>query len=565
MLATGNVFLEMDLNSSKSTLCYGKNGSGKSTFLDAISFALYGKPYRKISKPIFVNSINKKELVAEVEFRVNNKEYLVRRGMKPTIFQIFEDGVLLSQDAASRDYQELLETSILKMSYKSFCQIIALGSATYVPFMQLPAASRREIIEDLLDIQIFSVMGILLKDKITVNKDALKDSKYTIDILKEKIELHKNYIRKSRQDTHKLISAKKQLISEQETIISEYNTEILELKNSILPDFINGQPQDYYDTVASIVPMEDMQKNIKRKLDEVIQQIGFYDDHSDCPTCKQALHVAFIEETLISLNTKKNTLTKQKDQLEKKLNKLELKKEDYLEKNNLTIKLNSAIIALERKIENVVAYIQTIQIDIDTLSDATDESVNVLEELEEHQNSLKSVEEIRKSLLEEKSTLDATSLILKDGGIKTRIIKQYIPLINKLVNKYLSQMEFDVGFHLDENFKETIKSRYRDEFSYESFSEGEKTRIDVALLFTWREISKLRSNNNTNILILDEIGDSSLDVEGSEDFIRLLQELSGDTNIFMISHRAEGIRDKFDTVIEVTKEKNFTKLTHEKE
>ena len=559
LLSTGNAFLEIQMDTAQSTLCHGSNGSGKSTFIEAVSFALYGKPFRKTNKPQLVNSINKKELLVEIEFSANNKEYLVRRGMKPTVFEIYENEKLLNQDAAIRDYQEILEKSVLKMNHKSFSQIVVLGSATYVPFMQLSAVARRDIIEDLLDIQVFSTMNVLLKEKVSSAKSRISENKYNIEITKEKIELQKEYLRKLKQNDQQVILDKQKIIEDQESLIEQYNASISDVQDKIdaLLETISdsekvSKKRDKYQTFES---------DIKLKLSKVKKDFKFYDENQNCPQCKQGINHDFHSQVQSENSKTIDEFEKVLLKISKEMVTINSRISEIHLTNKLISKHQTAISAINENTSAVFFYIKKLQKEISSLQNVRSIDGNDLKELENNQTSLAKYETEKEQLLKEKATLDIASVILKDGGIKSKIIKQYIPIINKLINKYLSQMEFVVDFNLDENFNETIKSRFRDEFSYESFSEGEKTRIDIALLFTWRAISKIRNSNNTNILILDEIGDSSLDSSGNEEFIRILQELAGDTNIFMISHRAEGIQDKFQRVIEFSKEKNFTRIS----
>lgn len=558
ILSTGNAFIEIRLDETRSTLCHGVNGAGKSTFIEAISFALYGKPFRKTNKPQLVNSINKKELLVEIEFSANNKEYLIRRGMKPNVFEIYENGKLINQESATKDYQEILEKTILKMNHKSFSQIVVLGSATYTPFMQLTATARRDIIEDLLDIQVFSTMNILLKDKISIAKEDISSIRYNIDITKEKIELQKEYIRKIRQNTNQVVKEKQKKIKENNdlfnkytSVISDFLAEIAKLQNSI---------SDSEAVIKNKAALIDMGKQLKTKLTAIRKEISFYDDNKTCPMCKQGIDHNFHSEKQDENREKETELVAAEYKLEKKLMSVNSRIQEIHVVNQEINAINEKINGYNQSISGLTRYTSELQKEIDGLQNKEDFDVHELQKLDDLSSALAKYESQKEELLSYKATLDVASMILKDSGIKSKIIKQYIPVINKLINKYLAQMEFVVDFNLDENFNETIKSRFRDEFSYESFSEGEKARIDVALLFTWRAISKLRNSNNTNILVLDEIGDSSLDSSGSEEFIKILQDLAGDTNIFMISHRADGIQDKFDRTIEFVKDKNFTRL-----
>ena len=558
ILSTGAASIEIQMDAARSTLCHGMNGAGKSTFIEAISFALYGKPFRKTNKPQLVNSINKKDLLVEIEFNANNKDYLVRRGMKPNIFEIFENGKLINQESATKDYQEILEKTILKMNHKSFSQIVVLGSATYTPFMQLTAAARRDIIEDLLDIQVFSTMNILLKDKIAIAKEDISTVRYNIDITKEKIDLQKEYIRKIRQNTNQVVKEKQGKIKENNDLFNKYTNTISEFLSQIaeLQDSIS----DSEEVIQKKAALIDVGKQLKAKLTKVKKEISFYNENKTCPMCKQGIDHNFHADIQDQNRKTESELINAGVILEEKLLAINSRIDEIHVVNQEIQQINAKITGCNQSISGLTKYTAELQKEIEDLRNKEDFDANELQKLDELSEALTKYESQKEELLTHKATLDVASMILKDGGIKSKIIKQYIPVINKLINKYLAQMEFVVDFNLDENFNETIKSRFRDEFSYESFSEGEKARIDVALLFTWRAISKLRNSNNTNILVLDEIGDSSLDSSGSEEFIKILQDLAGDTNIFMISHRAEGIQDKFDRTIEFVKDKNFTRL-----
>jgi len=558
ILSTGNAFIEINMDEARSTLCHGVNGAGKSTFIEAISFALYGKSFRKTNKPQLVNSINKKDMLVEIEFVANNREYMIRRGMKPNIFEIFENGKLLNQESATKDYQEILEKSILKMNHKSFSQIVVLGSANYTPFMQLSASARRDLIEDLLDIQVFSTMNILLKDKISAAKEDLTTVRYNIDITKEKIELQKEYIRKIRQNAKTVIKEKKAKIKENNLLVNAYTDKISEILIEI--EKCNRAIADSDETLKKKSTMVDMQRQIQSKIAKIIKEISFYDENKTCPMCKQGIDHDFHSDIQDENRKKENEFRSAATLISKKILEIDKKIDVIHGVNNEIQGWNLKIAGYNQSISGVNKYTSELQKEILELQNKEEFDDNELQKLEELTETLTKYESQKEEILAHKATLDVASMILKDGGIKSKIIKQYIPVINKLINKYLAQMEFVVDFNLDENFNETIKSRYRDEFSYASFSEGEKARIDVALLFTWRAISKLRNSNNTNILVLDEIGDSSLDSSGAEEFIKILQDLAGDTNIFMISHRAGDIQDKFDRTIEFVKDKNFTRL-----
>ncbi len=554
ILSTGNAWTTINLNKAKSTLIVGQNGAGKSTLLDAIAFALYGKAFRKINKPQLLNSINQKDLMVEVKFKTNGHSYTIKRGIKPTIFEIWKNGVLLNQDASSRDYQAYLEENILKMNYKSFGQVIVLGSSTFVPFMQLPAFHRREVIEDLLDIQIFSTMNTLLKERVNQNKDDSSEVKYRIDLIKNNIasaKSHNESIKAIRADEVQRIKNK---IKEQLNIIEEENlrldnvsAEIIELQSSIEDKNVVSSRKSSYVTLES---------DLKSKLSALNKEIIFYNDHDNCPTCKQGIEHDF---KIGTVETKK-----------KKIHDIQLSLADLLTKTRDVDTRLTEIRETENKITKLNISIGEIRTNIKIAKS----SLMVLKT--EYENAMKSAEEIdttkitnlendlrlasfeAEKLISEREILNVVGSMLKDGGIKTRIIKQYVPIMNKLINKYLAAMDFFVDFQLDQNFNEKILSRFRDEFSYASFSEGEKLRIDLALMFTWRAVSKLRNSVTTNLLIMDEVLDGSLDNAGTEEFLRIINELASDTNVFIISHKGDTLYDKFDDVIRFKKIKNFS-------
>jgi len=557
ILSTGNTFTEIDLAQHPTTLVIGQNGSGKSTFLDALSFALFGKPFRKINKPQLINTINEKNLLVEVEFALGTKQYMIRRGIKPNIFEIWQDEVLLNQDAAARDYQEVLEKTILKLNHKSFCQIIILGSSTFVPFMQLPTYQRREIIEDLLDIQIFSTMNTLLKEKVTKNKSDVQEVKYQIDLIQEKLVLHRDMIKRIRKSNDDQVTDLENKIGDAEIKINDYESliqdrmrEELELRNSISDQETVTKKRE---TVVGLVT------SLNDKIKKLTNEISFYHDNDSCPTCKQGIAHEFKDETV---EAKRKSLVETQDgrsQLDTKLEDLDARVSDI---NVILMQIAS----IQRKISEYNghissgnSYIHDAKKELALLQNRNTDDSHEVAELEKLKAEWKEKEKLREELLIDKEVLDVAAVLLKDGGIKARIIKQYIPVINKLINKYLAIMELPVGFELDENFDETIRSRFRDVFSYASFSEGEKQKLDLAILFTWRAIAKMRNSSNANLLIMDEIFDSSLDVNGIEQLATIIESISGDSNVFIISHK-ESMMDKFTNIIRFEKVKDFSRI-----
>jgi DNA repair exonuclease SbcCD ATPase subunit len=556
LLSTGNNFTEILLNGNSNTLIVGLNGSGKSTMLDALCFALFGKPFRNVNKPNLLNSINGRDCVVEIEFSIGNKEYKIIRGIKPNLFEIYQDQVLLNQDAAVRDYQEYLEKFILKLNYKSFTQIVILGSASFTPFMQLSAADRRSIIEDLLDIQIFSTMNSLVKDRIANNKDLMVQKKNEIELYKQRYDLKKEHLDKLNQNNEEKIKEyEEEIRTSRETIVSLSNEiDLLGTQIATLDAIVAKAPENE----RKIAALRKIESQIEIKISKMVSDKHFYEHNADCPTCRQAITLEFKEGQLGEILSKEHELTGGIEELrtkileqdsllkvirdeEKKLNTLKIQ---VATKHTGTQGLNTAIQKLEKQIKE--------------LQTAEKQDANSTE-LFTIQEQIKLAQSELKQLIDDKAYYDAASTLLKDTGIKTNIVKQYLPVINKLVNKYLSSMDFFVNFNLDESFKETIKSRHRDDFSYHNFSEGEKQRIDMSLMLTWRAVAKLKNSINTNLLILDEVFDSSLDVGGTEDLMKILHTLN-DANLFVISHKGDILQDKFANTIRFEKSKNFSRI-----
>jgi len=557
LLSTGNNFTEIKLDANQNTLIVGKNGSGKSTMLDALCFVLFGKPFRNINKPNLLNSINNKDCVVEVNFNTNNKSYKVIRGIKPNIFEIYCDGILLNQDAASRDYQEILENSILKLNYKSFTQIVILGSASFVPFMQLSAADRRAIIEDLLDIQIFSTMNTILKDRLSNNKDLTATKKYAIDLAQQKSDIQEKHIKEMKQNNTEKVKEYnsdletnfgivQKLIDDTDTL----NTEVDELHKSLVEKTL---------IEAKLKKITKLESQIESSVSKYKKDITFFQQNNDCPTCRQTIELKFKETEIANLTSKAVECEHGLSQLEKKLFEEQEKLNIISEVQKKVQKLQINIATNNTSITETNKYIKRLEKQIIELQESKVISTSEQDELVILNNDLNSLKKDLTIFLEEKSYYEAASLLLKDTGIKTKIIKQYLPIINKLVNKFLVTLDFFVNFNLDESFKETIKSRHRDAFTYNNFSEGEKQRIDMALMLTWRAVAKLKNSSNTNLLILDEVFDSSLDTSGTEELMKILHMLEG-VNLFVISHKGDVLQDKFSNVIRFEKVRNFSRI-----
>jgi DNA repair exonuclease SbcCD ATPase subunit len=555
-LSTGNIFTEIDLNKNSTTLIVGENGAGKSTILDALTYSLFGKPFRKVNKPQLVNSITRKDTIVEIEFHIGLISYKIVRGMKPNIFEVYQNGSLLNQSAEMKDYQEILEKQILKLNFKSFCQVVVLGSASFVPFMQLPGGQRREIIEDLLDLQIFTTMNSLLKDKISNNSEKLADVVSEQKLVSEKIKIIKEHMLEKQLNNEKLITNKLDVIDDTDSKIESLNASKEKLIEAC--KVLQQKTEDEQKINSRIDKLRYLRHKIEAKLAILDNDIKFFEKHDNCPTCKQVIAEDFKIDVVsnkqkeiddITLGLEK--LTTQYDEASAKLSEIV----DIVSQIN-TNKMEQY--KVENTISSLIKYRDQLHSEIDNIntSQAIDEDIKITD----LENELNDVAKRYNEVSEQKNIYIAISFLLKDTGIKARIIKQYVPVINNLINKYLSAMDFFVQFELDEEFNETIKSRFRDEFSYASFSEGEKMRINLAILFTWRAIAKLRNSVSTNLLIMDEVMDGSLDLSGTEEFLKILMNLTTDSNTFIISHKTDQLYDKFANIIKFEKHKNFSKV-----
>lgn len=556
-LSTGNVYTEIPLNKHPTTLIMGENGAGKSTLLDALTFALFGKPYRNINKPQLVNSINNKECLVELSFHIGEKKYLVRRGIKPAIFEIWVDGDMLDQSANAKDYQDILEKMILKMNYKSFTQIVILGSASFTPFMQLSASDRRAVIEDLLDIQIFSTMNTLVKEKLSTLKETATETSIRLTAVKEKIDLHKKHIEELKKNNQEIIDVRRNELETNGAEIAKAR-HVSEKTQEEIDDLIQSIA-DSENTLHRQKKLDGLGVKLETNKNKLENEIEFYSNNDNCPTCKQDIEKSFKENETHVCQTKIQ-------EIQKGLTKLEEEKNAVLQRLNHIKTINAQITDLQR---NIATYSNTV-------SHLQKRNANILREIAELESTksisgeskvqseqlvveLTELIEKKKTTAEEKQYYDVAAQLLKDGGIKAKIIKQYLPVINKMVNKYLSSMDFFVNFNIDEEFKETIKSRHRDDFSYDNFSEGEKQKIDLSLLLTWRAVARIKNSVNTNLLILDETFDSSLDSKGTDSLLQILYTMPENTNVFVISHKDQ-LHDKFAHSYRFEKKQNFSRL-----
>jgi DNA repair exonuclease SbcCD ATPase subunit len=555
-LSTGNVFTEVNLQEHPNTLIIGENGAGKSTILDALHYSLYGKPFRKVKKDQLINSVNRRECITEIELTVNGKLYKVVRGMKPTIFEIYEDGLLVDQNAASKDYQEHLENNILRMNAKSFSQIVILGSSSFVPFMQLTTAVRREVIEDLLDIRIFSAMQSLLKERISTNKEEISLNNKDIDSIHELIKLQEEQVKRDKEHTQGKLEDHRNRIAQLEDVIIQHGNTITAQRDAITQVQSTITDEGVVDELISRTAS--IKNDLKAKRAKSKKAIDFYKENATCPTCTQEISEQLRTKTV----EKKQLLLDKIDvaiaELDQKISETDTRLREIQEVHNKISDIQQKITSIQNEIQKDQREIGVIQREIETIQSHTaDESDVKLHELNDRRESYHIKKE---KMLQHREVLDMANIILRDSGIKSRIIKQYVPIINSLVNKYLAAMDFFVKFELNENFEERILSRHRDDFTYESFSEGEKMRIDLSLLFTWRTISRMKNSAATNLLILDEVFDASLDANGCEEFLKLIHSLE-DANVFVISHKGDIMQDKFRSTLKFEKHKNFSRIS----
>ena len=553
-LSTGNNFTEIQLDRNSTTLIIGENGAGKSTVLDALCFGLFGKPFRSINKSQLINSVNMSGAMVEVEFEIGSKKIKVVRGIKPNVFEIYVNGKMYNQDANVRDYQKYLEQQILKLNYRSFTQVVILGSSTFIPFMQLKSRHRREVVEEILDIQIFSLMNMLLKQKLKVNADDIRDVEYQTSLTSEKVDLQDKYIDEMKKNKDKLLGEKTKLQKSNQEEIHSRLSKIGEFEYQIR--ILMKKINDADSVKSKYQKLQSIKSTLNEKHRAHSSTINFFETNEDCPTCQQHISKLFKDDILKKKRKDTNKISQGLSELKDELAKYKERQEDIIKVANNIRELEVQIAKDNESILQLEKFNSTLQSEINQLEHA-DVNKNDYEKLGELKSSLINLEEQKTKLIEDKTYSETARNMLQDTGIKTKIIKQYLPIMNKLINTYLTSMEFYVNFTLDENFEETIKSRYRDEFSYTSFSEGEKMRIDLALLFTWRAVAKMKNSANTNLLILDEIFDSSLDGTGTDEFLKILNTL-GDENVFVISHKQDALADKFRSTIRFAKIKNFS-------
>lgn len=558
-LSSGNNFTDIDFTTSSTTLVVGHNGAGKSTMLDALSFGLFGKPHRKISKTQLINTINNKGTLVEVEFSIGSQSYKVVRGIKPSKFEIWVGGNMLNQSSHAKEYQQMLEKNILKLTHKSFHQIVVLGSSSFVPFMQLAGGARREVIEDLLDINIFSKMNGLLKEKMSLLKGEITDNTHHIELVKTKINAQKKSLREltamnkaHRQEKFLQIETIREEIAE----LNDFNDKNMSTASTQLDD-VSKKLESLNTKKQKLI---EFQSTFKSQIKTVVKEAKFFDENEICPTCDQAIDDTLRETKKSDAQTRAKELNDAITKSKEEMDKYEQTQDELTTSYETARDLQNAVQSNQSTITRLQRDIERIQSEIDDMSDTNEQFAEANAELEKLNTELELKQDEKYKLHEQYSYNQISSELLKDSGIKTKIIKQYIPVINQLTNQYLQILDFFVHFDLDESFNETIRSRFRDNFSYDSFSEGEKQRIDLSLLFTWRQIAKMKNSVATNLLILDETFDSSLDDDGVDNLMKILYSLGEETNVFVISHKSELEDAAFQRKLEFVKEKNFSKL-----
>ena len=556
-LSTGNQFTEVELNKNSTTLIVGNNGAGKSTILDALCFVLFGKSFRKINKPQLINSINEKECLVEIELKIGSTDWMIRRGIKPNIFEIYRNGSVLDQSSSAIDQQKYLEQSILKMNYKSFTQIVILGSSNFVPFMQLTAASRREVIEDLLDIKIFSSMNAIIKEKIRSLKEEIRTLDLKKESVRDKVQMQQNFIEELENLGNANVSANKEKIANINVEIDNYNEENIEISNKLT--LLEKQLEEYVGATDKLRKLGNLKGKISQKVSTITKEHKFFDENTVCPTCTQSIEEEFRLNRIRSAQDNAKELQSGYKELEEAIKNEEQREHQFLDLSKEVTNLTHGISQNNIRINGLQKQIRSLEHEIQTITENLANRNSEHEKLENFKKDLKSVYDDLSGKKELIQYHDFSYSLLKDSGVKSKIIKKYLPLINQQVNRYLQMLDFYINFTLDEEFNETVQSPIHEDFSYSSFSEGEKQRIDLALLFTWREVAKFKNSTNTNLLILDEIFDSSLDGLGTEDFIKIIRYVVKDSNVFIISHKA-GMEDRFESVIKFEKVKGFSRI-----
>ena len=557
LLSTGNQFTEIDFEKHNTNLIIGTNGAGKSTILDALTFVLFNKPFRKITKPQLANSTNEKDCIVEIEFSINNRDYLVRRGIKPSIFDIEVNGNKLHKEADDRANQKVLEENILKVNYKSFTQIVILGSSTFVPFMQLTTANRREVIEDLLDIRIFSAMNNLIKDKIREKKDQVKSLNLKKESLKDKVLMQKNFIEQLESRGNDNINSNKKKIT---NLIGEVDAYMLQ--NATTEESIFGYTKEQEEVIGAtdkLKKLGNLKGKISQKISTITKEHKFFTENAVCPTCTQTIEEEFRLNRITDAQNSARELQQGYKNLEETIQYEEERERQFIALSKEITKLNNDISQNNTRISSNQRQVRDLESEIQTLTEQLENKNTEHEKLEEFQTNLQKVFEDLGTKKEEIVHYDFAYSLLKDDGVKTKIIKKYLPFINQQVNRYLQMMDFYINFHLDGEFNESIKSPIHENFSYSSFSEGEKMRVDLSLLFTWREVARVKNSVNTNLLIMDEVFDSSLDGFGTDEFLKIIRYVIKDANIFVISHKT-GLEDKFENVIKFDKVKGFSRM-----
>ena len=537
----------------------GSNGSGKSTILDALTFVLYNKPFRKINKPQLVNSVNEKDCLVEIEFSIGSREYKVIRGIKPNVFEIWIDGKVQDQDAAQSDQQKKLEEGILKLNYKSFTQTVILGSATFVPFMQLTSANRRDIVEDLLDIKIFSTMNGILKDRVRSCNEVIREASIRKDMIEDKIEMQESFIRDIEKSGKERIDRKEKQVEnlhkEVDVIMDENDGKTLKIMDELQPKLENLN-----NTKKTLKKLNTIKVKLEQKIQNIVEEHKFFEDNTVCPTCTQPLEEQFRLDKIVDIQEKSKELNEGYKELEAAINVEQEKDIEFTNCSSEINRLNNDISTNNVRISGINKQIKNLRKEIQDVADQVSNRNTERETLKNLKEDLDKTEKERSSQREEVSYLDFAHSLMKDGGVKSKIIKKYLPLMNQQINKYLQMMDFYINFSLDEEFKESIRSPIHEDFSYDSFSEGEKMRIDLSLLFTWRDIAKMRNSASTNLLILDEIFDSSLDGAGTDFFTTIIKFVIQDAHVFVISHKTDELMDKFDRIIKFDKVKGFSKV-----